>query len=367
MLKELQKVWEGNTVYAEPICFLNSNKDCVLSRELLYEPSKILKVESADGSHIYEEGKDYIIQGKKILRTENSTIPVLSKEDYIAPFTGEEYEQWFQWLRLTDCDEYYVKLFTDVIQYQVLVTYSHDDVWDGFVPENVTALLPRTMQILVSKQHLNLVFYGDSITAGWEASGCDEHAIDMNSLEEFHNFCHRPPYMPAWASLVTNTIMEHHGYSDITKVNRGAGGSTSSWGCTNAAKLVNPHKPDFTVIAFGMNNLQDEAEKFEQEIREIITTIQSENPYCEFLLVSAMTTSQEIKGLVDNKLAQHQEALFRIQKSMKGVAVAPVNSMFQELHRHGKQYFDLTGNCANHPNDFSIRIYAQTILAALGI
>lgn len=364
MLKELQKVWEGNTVYAEPVCFFNSNKDCEISKELLYEPSKILKVESVDGSHIYEEGKDYIIQGKKILRTKNSAIPVLSKEDYIAHFNGEEYAQW---LRLTDCDEYYVKLFTDVIQYQVLVTYSHDQVWEGFVPENVTALLPRTMQILAQKQHLNLVFYGDSITAGWEASGRDEYAIDMNSLGEFHNFYHRPPYLPAWVSLVTNTIMEHYGYDDITKVNRGAGGSTSSWGCTNAAKLVNPHKPDLSVIAFGMNNLQDEPEKFEQEITEIITTIRNSNPYCEFLLVSAMTANTEIKGLADNKLAQHQESLFRLQKSMNGVAVAPVNSMFQELHRHGKQYFDITGNCVNHPNDFSVRIYAQMILAALGI
>jgi lysophospholipase L1-like esterase len=363
LLNELKKVWEGNTVYAEPVCFLNSNKDCVVSRELLYVPSKILRVETADGSHIFEEGKDYIVQGKKILRTGNSTMPVLSKDDYIVPFTGE---QDTEWLRLLD-GENYVKIFPDIIQYQVLVTYLHDQVWEGFVPENVTALLPRTMKILAQKEHLSLVFYGDSITAGWEASGCDEYAIDMNSLEEFHNSCHRPPYMPAWVSLVSNTIIEHYDNHDITKVNRGAGGSTSLWGCTNAATLVNPHKPDLSVIAFGMNNLQDEPEKFEQEITEIITTIRSENPYCEFLLVSAMTPYTEIKALADNKLAQHQEALFRIQKSMSGVAVAPVNSMFRELYHHGKQHFDITGNCINHPNDFSIRIYAQTILAALGI
>lgn len=363
MLQELEKVWEGNTVYAEPVCFLKSDKDCAVSGELLYVPSKILKVEAFDGSHIYEEGKDYTVQGKRIIRTDNSTMPALSKEDYIAPFTGEKQTEW---LHLSD-GEYYVKIYPEVIRYQVLVTYQHDQVWEGFIPENVTALLPRTMQILSQKEHFNLVFYGDSITAGWEASGCDELAIDMNSLEEFHNFCHRPPYMPAWVSLVTSTIMEHHDNHNITKVNRGAGGSTSMWGCTNTAALVNPHKPDLSVIAFGMNNLQDEPEKFEQEITQIITTIRSENPYCEFLLVSAMTPNTEIKALADNKLAQHQEALYRLQNSMKGVAVAPVNTMFQELYRHGKQHFDITGNGINHPNDFSVRIYAQTILATLGI
>jgi lysophospholipase L1-like esterase len=361
MLQELQKIWEGNTIYQEPICFLDMNKEC--SRELLYIPSKILKVEAVDGSRCYEEGKDYVVQGKKILRTENSSIPVFSKDSLLVPFRGEKYAEW---LRIPS-GEYFVKIFPEVIQYQVLVTYIHEQRWDGAVPENVTALLPRTMRKLSQKEHINLVFYGDSITAGWEASGCDEYAIDMNTLEEFHNYSHRPPYLPAWATLVTEAVMEHYGYRDIMKVNRGAGGSTSLWGCTNAAALVNPHHPDMVILAFGMNNLQDEPEKFEQEIKEIITIIRSNNPDCEFLLVSAMTPTTEVMGLVGHKLAQHQEALYRLQKTMDGVAVAPVNTMFRELSYHGKQHFDITGNCINHPNDFSVRIYAQTVLSALGI
>jgi lysophospholipase L1-like esterase len=363
MLQWTQKVWEGDMVFEEPLCFLQLSNDVIISGELLYVPSKILKITSADGSCTYEEGKDYTVNGKKLLRTVNSKIPVLLKDTYCIPYTGDKDTEW---LRMED-REYYVRIFPEVYQYQVLVTYQHEEIWEGFIPENVTTLLPRTVGMLSEKEHVNLVFYGDSITAGWEASGCDENVINMSTLKEFHNFIHRPPYLPAWASLVTNAIMEHYGYKDITKINRGAGGSTTAWGNANAAGLVNPHKPDLVVLGFGMNNAQEEPEEYEAEILGIISTIRGQNPDCEFLLVSPMIPNSEIQVYINNKLAKHQEVLLKLQKSMRGVGVAPVNSVFHELSRYGKHYLDISGNCINHPNDFSVRIYAQTILSALGI
>ena len=358
----LKKVWEGNMVFEEAICFLQDG-DHMTGGDLLYAPAKILKVTKADGTGVYEEGKDYTINGKKLVRTTASNIPIIQKDTCLVPFTGEKDKEW---LRMKGGEKYF-KIFPEIVEYQVLVTYQHNDLWDGEVPENISALLPRTMRMLKQKEHLNLVFYGDSITAGWEASGCDEHVIDMVTLEEFHNYSHKPPYMPAWPTLVTEAIMEHYDYKDITKVNLGAGGSTSAWGDINADRLVNPHKPDFVILAFGMNNLQDEPDKFEREIRGIISTIRGQNPNCEFLLLSPMIANSEIEALADNKLPKHEEVLFQLQKSMTGVAAAPVNSMFREIARAGKQYFDITGNCINHPNDFSVRIYAQTVLSALGI
>ena len=32
-----------------------------------------------------------------------------------------------------------------------------------------------------------------------------------------------------------------------------------------------------------------------------------------------------------------------------------------------KIYWDMTGNHVNHPNDFMVRIYAQTLLGTLGL
>jgi lysophospholipase L1-like esterase len=362
MSKWLLKVWEGDTVFEEPVCFSNK-EDYSVGECLLYAPSQIIKVTSSDGSCLYEKGKDFTVCGNKIYLTADSRIPVLNKNIYCAPFRGESDKEW---LRMVG-GEYYVKIFPELYKYQVLVTYRHEEGWNGFIPENKSAALPCTMQRLVNKKHLNLVFYGDSITAGWEASGCDENVIDMYTLKEFHNYIHRSPYMPAWATLVTNEIMERYGHNDIIKVNRGAGGSTSAWGDTNAAALINEHNPDTVILAFGMNNFWIEPEKYKQEITGIISTIRSKSPDCEFLLVSPMVPNSEIQCYINNKIELHQKVLFDIQNTMPGVAAVPVNTMFHELIRCGKKYMDISGNCVNHPNDFSVRIYAQVILSVLGL
>lgn len=209
MKERLQKVWEGCTAYEEPVCFAYLENEQLSGGELIYTPTQVLKVEAVDGSVEYEEGEDYIIRGKRILRTENSKIPVLTRDTYLSPFLGEKHTEW---LRLED-GTYYAKIFPSIYQYQISVTYQHTDVWEGFIPEDNTSFLPHTMELFKKKKPLNLVFYGDSITAGWEASGCDEYVIDMNSLEEFHNYCHRSPYLPAWPSLVTEVVKEHFQYS----------------------------------------------------------------------------------------------------------------------------------------------------------
>lgn len=363
MKERLQKVWEGNITKEEPLCYVYSEHNVLIGGELLYTPTKVIKVEAADGSYVYEEGKDYIVSGKQIIRTEQSKIPVLERSTYIQPFNGEKH---FEWLRL-EGGEFFAKIMPEIYQYQVVVTYEHDEVWKGVNPKDNTGYLPRTMKLLKEKQPLKLVFYGDSITAGWDASGCDEYVIDMNTLEEFHNYSHRFPYTPAWASLVTDALKEHYNHNEITKVNRGAGGSTALWGYTNADQLVNPHNPDFVILAFGMNNLGDAPEKFKEEIEGIINSIRLKNPDCEFLLVSPMVPNTEIVCLRDNRLPDHEKVLYQFQESMKGIAVAPVNTVFHELLRQGKHYFDITGNGINHPNDYSVGIYAQTVLSALGI
>ncbi len=363
MVERLQKVWEGNKAYEEPVCYAYVDHDRFVGGELLYTPTKVLKVEAADRSCIYEEGKDYTVKGKQIIRMENSRMPILHRDTYIKPFQGETY---FEWLRLED-PTYFAMILPDIYQFQVLVTYQHEGVWEGFIPKANTEYLSHTIQKVKENEPLNLVFYGDSITAGWEASGCDEYVIDMNTLEEFHNQSSRPPYLPAWPSLVTTTLKEHYKCTKITKVNRGAGGSTSLWGVKNAEQLVNPHHPDIVVLAFGMNNLQDDPEKFKGEILEIITTIRNQNPACEFLLVSAMIPNTEIVCLRDNKLSEQEKVLYQLQESLEGIAVAPVNAVFQELARQGKHYFDITGNAINHPNDYAVRIYAQTVLRAFGL
>ena len=80
-----------------------------------------------------------------------------------------------------------------------------------------------------------------------------------------------------------------------------------------------------------------------------------------------MVPNPEIAGFQDNALPDQQNALRDLAGREAGIALAEVHSLFLALMERGKEYLALTGNCINHPNDFSVRIYAQSILDTLGI
>jgi lysophospholipase L1-like esterase len=363
MIHWLDQLWKGTIVYEEPICFSESDHSDFTGGSLLYTPREILKISSSDGTQQYELNKDFQWNGNRIIRTKNSSIPFLPRSLYCLPYTGETDTSW---LRLADQSRYY-KVFPEITDYQVLVTYRHNEPWRGIIPCSQMPFLPFTLKKLASNESFRLVLYGDSITAGWEASGYDETVIDMVTLKELRIRNHKLPFMPAWAELVTAALKAHFHHNNLIKINRGAGGSTSAWGSKHAATIVNPENPDLVILAFGMNNLQQEPEEFKKDILNIISTIRHDNPDCEFLLVSPMVPNPEIHGFMKNKLLDQERSLFQIQTSLIGIAVAPVHTIFLDFLNRNKNYLELTGNCINHPNDFSIRIYAQAILSCFGV
>lgn len=361
-MEQLDKIWETKRISLEPVCFAETADGGVTGGCLLFAPDSVESVTSHDGAITYAEGRDYIVEGNRLLRTPDSRMPILARGLYCKPYDGARETAW---LRLPG-GTHYLAIFPDVFRYQVLVTYTHHECWNGIVPPNGGAALSRSIQKLKSGAAFRLMFYGDSITAGWEASGCDEEVIEMRSCRPFHLHISRPPYLPAWAELVTRRLRAAYPLAEIQKKNRGAGGSTTAWGVEHAKTLVCPHTPDLVILAFGMNSLCDPAPKYRAQIESIIHTVREESPSCDFLLVSPMTPSPEIAGFAGNTLARQEAALEELAKAETGVAVAPVHAVCEELLRRGKTYYDITGNCINHPNDFSVRVYAQTVLAALG-
>ncbi len=362
-MEQLEKLWNAKRIYQEPICFSETENGSIIGGQLLFTPDRVESVTSNDGATVYQEGRDYRIEGSQLQRTSNSRIPVLPRDAYRKPYDGA---QETAWLRLPG-GKSYLAIFPEVVRYQLCVTYSHHACWDDFVPPDGSAVLSRSMQKLATGGAFRLVFYGDSITAGWEASGCDEEVIDMRSCQPFHLKISRPPYLPSWAELVTRQLHAEYPQAEIQKINRGAGGSTTEWGVAHAKELVCPHAPDLLILAFGMNSLCDSASLYKSQMESIIDTVQSQNSDCDVLLISPMTPSLEIAGFLDNTLAQQEDALFEIAKDRRGIAVAPVHRFCEALLRRGKTYYELTGNCINHPNDFSVRVYAQTVLAAMGL
>ena len=360
----MEKYWEGSTVYHESIGFVEDNDGSIRSGELMYMPDSILSVRSSDLQQEYQEGADYVVEGKRIVLTENSAIQPFPNETYSPHYADSKTD----WLKCSKDSTRYIAVDGSVRQHQIAVTYTHSDSWTGTIPQSEIDRLPKTKNKLENKEALNIVFYGDSITAGWEASGVDEYPLDVNTLQEFHFTSNTPPYCPAWASLVTQQLRKAYGYDDITYVNRGAGGSYSVWGKNNAAALVNPCKPDLVVIAFGMNQVGTSGKDIAADVLSIIQTVAAENPDCEYVIVSCMEANTECASFFGHQLAAQEKAYYdlRDKETDYAIAIAPVHTMFADLYANGKIYIDITGNNLNHPNDFSIRMYAQTIAAVLG-
>lgn len=361
-----QPFWKGNTVYHESVSFIQDDDGNTPPGKLLFNPTQILSVRSSDLQTEYQEKRDYILKDGKIFLTPNSRIQAMSYAEYMPFYASDAAKDWL--VSATDPSRY-IAVTDQILKYQIAVTYTHEDQWKGYCPPSQLEHLPQLQKKLNKKEALTVVFYGDSITAGWEASGADETCINMDSLLDFHLSIRRFPFMPTWSQMVCDRLQAVYSIDDLVRINHGAGGATSAWGKENARLLLNQENPDLVVIAFGMNQATVSGNALKEDIKAIIETVHSDCPLAEFLLVSCMIPNTDAATFSEHQLRNQERALYELQTEMTktSIAVAPVYTMTQNLLNAGKAYGDLSGNNLNHPNDYTIRVYAQTILATLGI
>lgn len=358
-----EKFWEGDTVYWESITFIQNKDGVVEPCPLMYTPKEVLSVRSGDMMLEYRNGIDYKVENGKIVWLESGMIPFCSYDKYSPKYPEGKSD----WLVSALDSSRYIAIDGSVRAAQVMVTYTHEDTWKAAKPQSEADKLPKTMAKLQNKQQLKVVFYGDSITTGGDASGNKETYIDPTTLEEVQANGNSSPYTPSFAEMLISKMKKTYGYDDIVKINRAAGTTSSVWGADHVAELVNPHNPDLVVIGFGMNEPGRSAEDFKQSMTMIMDSIRSANPNAEFLLVSCMMPNPDAAAFANDKLGEQEAALYELQAQYGSVAVAPVNKMNKALIEQGKRFIDFTGNALNHPNDFSVRIYAQTLMATLGL
>ncbi len=354
----MEPVWDSKLISEESVCFFEDASGKEQGGNLLYTPEKIVKITNHDATVVYEEHTDYEITERGLVRTEGSRIPVLKRSEYCLEYTDQP---WAGWLCLPGKKEF-IMILPQVHTYQVLVTYEPKGEWAECVPERQGKKLVRTYEALEAGKPLHIVFFGDSITAGWEASGADEPAVDMGSLATMRVQSDRYPHMPVWAEMVTRKLREAYPQATITKDNLSSGGSTAKWGVEHVNELFDRvETPDLVFLGFGMNCMWDPAEEFMGDIEAIITELKKRNPDCEFVLYPAMTANKEIQAYQNEAMPAYEKALEAYAAEHDGMVAAPVNSMFRAMESRGKTYFNYTGNCVNHPNDFAIRLYGQTI------
>ena len=336
----LAPVWTGTVAFEESVMVVENADGSVNPISLLHPAIEILEVKSLYSGIIYKDGTDYALdENGNLLILSGSSIPVTAYQDiYLKESIPEKSFQKHDggYLRFSE-DGFFHKA-------QIAVTYRHAGEWHGNIPKRQGDKLSKTNAMMAAKKPLKVLFYGDSITAGGNASG----------------FLKLPPYLPCFAELVVAEWKKQYGYEDIAMINTAVGGKNSFWAVEEAEKRMVAHSPDLMILGFGMNDGKTEPKVYRDNIRFLIEAVRSANKDCEIILIAPMLPNKELTRFWGNQRLFLRE-LTELASQYPGIAVADMTTMHSELLKR-KAFLDMTGNNVNHTNDYLTRVYAQVIL-----
>lgn len=279
----------------------------------------------------YKVGQDYVVTETGIHRTTNSRIPdfatsvLYGKEDFNhSQFPGFGNLPFF-----------------------VYVDYFHREKWKPLpVKSEFSAVaLPVTRQKLRASESLRLVAFGDSITAGGDAS---------------------EPELIFWARWA-GALRQKYPRSNIEAINGATGGDSTVQGLQRLQSKVLDQKPDLVLLGFGMNDHNREGygvplQAFVENLRLMIDRIRADSR-TEIILFSAFPPNPKW-NFGSHNMAAYAEATEQMARE-KHCAFADVFHRWQQIASR-KQPEDLLANNINHPNDFGHGIYFEA-LQALGL
>jgi lysophospholipase L1-like esterase len=235
--------------------------------------------------------------------------------------------------------------------HQLAVTYRHGAAcWSGPRPEPRRSL-SGTRAKLAAGGRVTLAIVGDSISAGYDASGF--------ATSDFPAVA---PYMKPWPELLAQDLRSRFA-ADVALINPSKVGETANSALQIVHDSVSVRLPDLVVVALGMNDGSGNvpAADFENAVRAILADVRASNPACEFILAAPMLANPAWSSAGDQR--PYLEVLTRIA-SAPGIALADMTSTHSQLLAR-KRYLDMTGNGLNHPNDFLSRWYAQLVAGLL--
>jgi len=277
----------------------------------------------------YEAGRDFLLEApNRIRRTPLSRIPdfgtniLYGKEDFRHDqFPGFGNGAFF-----------------------VYVDYAHSEKRE-FPPAKAelgVARLPDTRRKLQAGQKVRIVAFGDSITAGGDAS---------------------EPGLIFWERWAA-TLRAKYPRATIETTNGATGGDTTLQGLQRVEEKVLRRQPDLVLVGFGMNDHNREGfgvplDAFGANLRTMISRIRA-GTGAEIILFSAFPPNPKWHYGSHN-MAAYADATERVALEER-CAFADVYRLWMSVAERKKPE-DLLGNNINHPNDFGHGLYLQAFEA----
>ena len=213
-------------------------------------------------------------------------------------------------------------------------------------------LIPETMAKIKAGKPVTIVCWGDSVTAGGNASTEDK----------------------VYVRVFEQMLKAKYPKADITVINESVGGSSSlNW--LNAPKYPFPgngvcdfegrvavHKPDLVTIEF-VNDAEYPKEMLDEAYNDIEARFKRLG--CECILITPHFTAPGWMGFEDMRTAKENRsyvdyALAWAKKQRH--AVADASSRWAHLGKEGIPYVTLLSNTLNHPDDRGHLLFAEELI-----
>ncbi len=367
-------IFSGTEAKNETVMFLDKGD----VKELLFPIDTVISVTSYDGKKVYEEGKDYVIEDGKLKVTADSSIPcITSAKFYNSPGSliqvkheGKTvYMHWGEGQAMTN--------------WQVNVNYTHSAAWEGYTQNSELITYQNFVKKLQAGEDVTIFFYGDSITWGANASWINGYnpkqypytVLFVQALADLFDYTVHYEAANLTASMATCKVPSEDYVAGtrgtITYVNTAIGGWTSQDGVTNMDKFVkdkvSQYGCDLFVIAFGMNDGGIAPNTTQKNIKKVVDAVLELKPESSVVLLSTMVPNPDGIGWYGNQVKQ-EPMLEKLATSYReaGVdcAVSCMTSVSLAILER-KDFHDYSGNNINHPNDYFVRVYAQTLLQTI--
>jgi len=281
-----------------------------------------------ENTTIYELGRDYILDSDAgtIARSQESRIPDFSKSVLYGQL---------------DFDHNDFPGFGNT-EYFVFVDYETHAGSALCMETDQATLLPRTRAKLSASGPFKIVVFGDSISAGGDAT---KLSLRFQQRYAVH-------------------LAEKFPDAEIMVENGATGGDSTYTGLKRLEDKVLTRSPDLVLVGFGMNDHNVggvSLDTFEQNLVKIIAQIKEETD-AEVILLSTFPPNPDWK-FGSSCMADYAATTRRVAKEAS-CAFADVYSAWMTVLQR-KDRHSLLGNNINHPNDFGHWIYFEALKSIL--